>query len=147
VHDVSKALTQEQRRFIRDADYLVCCLPIELEVELCLRPTIFPVIERPELSAPHGSFCKRRSSDADVDARRLTHDAALLRNCLGVGDDTARNETLPAFSLANTKIMSPLAISLPPYIVFCAMNLNVFARESTTSALIANATSVLTFGP
>src|SRR5262249_37336773 len=44
----------------------------------------------------------------------------------------------PSFSLAKTKIASPLAMRLPPYIVFCALNANVFARGSTTAALIAN---------
>ena len=44
----------------------------------------------------------------------------------------------PSFSLAKTKIVSPLAMCLPPYIVFCALNANVFARGSLTSALIAN---------
>ena len=45
----------------------------------------------------------------------------------------------PSFSLANTKTVSPAAICLPPYIVFCAVNANVFARGSQTPALIANA--------
>src|SRR5882724_662301 len=44
----------------------------------------------------------------------------------------------PSFSLANTKTVSPSAICLPPYIVFCAVNVSVFARGSQTSALIAN---------
>ena len=44
----------------------------------------------------------------------------------------------PSFSLAKTKIVSPLAIRLPPYIVFCALNANVSVRGSLTSALIAN---------
>src|SRR5580658_4955761 len=45
----------------------------------------------------------------------------------------------PSFSLENTKTVSPSAISLPPYIVFWAANEKVFARGSTTSALIAYA--------
>ena len=40
--------------------------------------------------------------------------------------------------LAITKIASPLAMRLPPYIVFCTLNVNVLARGSRTSALIAN---------
>jgi hypothetical protein len=43
----------------------------------------------------------------------------------------------PSFSLAKTKIVSPLAMCLPPYIVFCALNVNVSADGSLTSALIA----------
>src|ERR1043166_8589879 len=45
----------------------------------------------------------------------------------------------PSFSLANTKTVSPSAMCLPPYMVFCAVNANVFSRGSETSALIANA--------
>src|SRR5207237_734263 len=44
----------------------------------------------------------------------------------------------PSFSLAKTKIVSPLAMCLPPYIVFCALNANVSTHGSLTSALIAN---------
>src|ERR1700722_1184549 len=44
----------------------------------------------------------------------------------------------PSFSLANTKTVSPSVISLPPYIVLCAVNANVRARGSITSALTAN---------
>src|SRR5439155_13692182 len=43
-----------------------------------------------------------------------------------------------SFSLAKTKIVSPLAMCLPLYIVFCALNANVSAHGSLTSALIAN---------
>src|SRR5215468_8691790 len=44
----------------------------------------------------------------------------------------------PSFSLAKTKIESPLAMCLPPYIVFCALNANVCACGLLTLALIAN---------
>src|SRR5205807_4153145 len=44
----------------------------------------------------------------------------------------------PSFSLAKTKIISPLAMSLPAYIVFCALNTNVSTQGSLISALIAN---------
>lgn len=53
----------------------------------------------------------------------------------------------PSFSLANTKIVSPSAMCLPPYIVFCAMNASVFARGSRTSALIANVMRFSTNAP
>jgi len=45
---------------------------------------------------------------------------------------------LLSFSLAKTKIVSPLATCLPPYIVFCALKANVSAHGLLTSALIAN---------
>src|SRR5262249_12915463 len=44
----------------------------------------------------------------------------------------------PSFSLAKTKILSPFAMYLPPYIVFCSLNANVSACGLLTSALIAN---------
>ena len=44
----------------------------------------------------------------------------------------------PSFSLAKTKITSPLAICLPPYIVFWFPNANTSACGSMTSVLIAN---------
>src|SRR5215475_2426854 len=44
----------------------------------------------------------------------------------------------PSFSLAKMKIVSPLAMCLPPYIVFCSLNTNVSDLGSRTSALIAN---------
>ena len=43
----------------------------------------------------------------------------------------------PSFSLAKTKTVSPSAICLPPYIVFCARKTNVSDPGSFTSALIA----------
>jgi hypothetical protein len=45
----------------------------------------------------------------------------------------------PSFSLANTNSVSPSAMYLPPYIVFCAANVNVFALGSPIAALMANA--------
>src|SRR5262249_17129402 len=47
------------------------------------------------------------------------------------------------FSLANRKIVSPAAMCLPPYMVFCAENANVFARASAIAALIAYVMLVL----
>ncbi len=38
----------------------------------------------------------------------------------------------PSFSLAKMKMVSPLAIRLPAYIVFCALKANVSARGSPT---------------
>ena len=36
----------------------------------------------------------------------------------------------PSFSLAKTKIRSPFAMCLPPYMVFCALNAKVSALGS-----------------
>jgi hypothetical protein len=48
----------------------------------------------------------------------------------------------PSFSLENTKIASPSAMCLPPYIVFWALNTNVLADESLIAALITNVVAV-----
>src|SRR5579862_6671594 len=92
-----------------------------------------------ELAAPQCPLRKRRSSDSDARARRLARDAALPCDCLSVGDDTARRPWPPSFSLAKTQTVSPSAISLLPYIGLYAMNPNVLARRSATSALTAKA--------
>src|SRR5580692_8255377 len=44
----------------------------------------------------------------------------------------------PSFSLAKMKIVSPAAISLPPYIVLHALKVKFLSRGSSTAALIAN---------
>jgi hypothetical protein len=49
---------------------------------------------------------------------------------IGLADVTtplAMRPDPPSFSLAKTKMVSPMAMCLPPYIVFCASNLNVLA--------------------
>jgi hypothetical protein len=52
----------------------------------------------------------------------------------------AMNPGPPSFSLAKMKIVSPLAMCLPPYIVFCALNSNLSADGSSICALIAKIT-------
>src|SRR5262247_89001 len=53
----------------------------------------------------------------------------------------------PSFSLAKTKIVSPVAIRLPPYMVFCALNVNDVARGSRTAALIAKLMRLVSHRP
>src|SRR5215831_20859043 len=60
---------------------------------------------------------------------------------IGVAEVTRPRATRPgppSFSLAKTKIVSPVLMYLPLYIVFCALNANVSARGSLTSTLMAN---------
>jgi hypothetical protein len=114
------------------------CLPIKLEIEFGPRATIIPVGEMLDLAAPQWSLRKRRSSDRDAHSR-LARDVPLLCDCFSVSDDTASNEALAALVLTREQeIRVTLGISLPPYIVLCAVNANVRARGSTTFALIAN---------
>src|ERR1700730_248093 len=94
-----EALAEERRRIIRDADDLICCLPIKFEIEFSPRPTVIPVGEMVELAASQWSLRKRRSSDRDAHSRRLARDAPLLCDWFGVRDDTARNEALAALLL------------------------------------------------
>jgi hypothetical protein len=58
----------------------------------------------------------------------LADGTALYRDCLRGCNNAASDESLPAFILARedeTGLQS--AMLLPPYIVFCAVNVNDFA--------------------
>ena len=81
-------------------------------------------------------FRQRGASDGDARVRCLPRDTPFLGNRFSGSDNAARDEVLPSFSLAKTKMILPLAMCLPPYIVFAA-NVNVFALGSLGSALIA----------
>ena len=143
-HARLEEFAEERRRFIRDTDDLIRCLTIEFEIELGPGLAVIPVGEMFELAPPQRPLGERCAFDGDAHTRRLPADAALLRDRFGGGDNAARDEALPALILApNTKTVSPSAIRLPPYIVFCAANANVLARGSQTSALIANAMLLL----
>ncbi len=115
---------EERRRLIRDADDLVRCLAIEFEIELGPPLAVIPV----------GRLMVRLTRGVCLMMPRFFAIASA-----DVTTPRAMRPCPPSFSLANTKTVSPSAICLPPYIVFCADNANVFARESQISALIANA--------
>ena len=95
-----KESAEEYRRFIRDGNDFVRCLAIEFEIEFGLGPTIVPVAKTFQLIAPEASLGQRSASNRDADPRRLSSDAALLRDRFGRSDDAVRNETWPAFVLA-----------------------------------------------
>src|SRR5437870_748921 len=95
-----KESAKERRRFIRDADDLVCCLTIEFEIVLGLGSTVVPVGKKLELAPPKAPLRERGASDGDAHARRLPGDPAFLCDRFGRGDDPARDETRPAFVLA-----------------------------------------------
>src|ERR1700734_2599510 len=95
----SEATHKERRRSIGNTDDLVCCLPIEFEVELSPCLAVIPIGEMLELAAPHRPAREGRSFDRDAHARRLACHAALLRTGLGVNDDATCNETLAALVL------------------------------------------------
>jgi len=134
-----KEPAEELRRFIRDADKLVRCLTIEFEIELGLGSAVVPVGKKLELAPPQAPLRERGASDGDAHAWYLPGDPAFFGDRFGRGDHAARDEPgPPSFSLAKTKIVSPLAMCLPPYIVFCALNAKVSPHGSLTSALIAN---------
>src|SRR5437870_3007996 len=95
-----KESAKERRRFIRDADDLVCCLTVEFEIELGLGSTVVPVGKKFELAPPQAPLRDRGASDGDAHARRLPGDPAFPCDRFGRGDDAARDETWPAFVLA-----------------------------------------------
>jgi hypothetical protein len=131
---------EKRRSFIRDADDFVRCLAIELEIELGFRLAIIPVGKLFEFAPPQYPLRKSGAFDGDANAGRFTGASVFLRDCLGGSNRTTRDQASPpSFSLAKTNTVSPLAICLSPYIVFCAVNTKVFARRSRTSILIANA--------
>ena len=138
-HSLEESI-EKLRDFIRDADDFVRCLAIEFEIKLGFRLAIIPLGKFFEFAPPQWPLRRSGEFDDDANARRLTGDSAFLRDCLAkVTAPRAMRPRPPSFSLAKTNTVSPLAICLPPYIVFCAVKTNVFARGSRTSALIANA--------
>jgi hypothetical protein len=135
---------EERRRFIRDADDLVRCLTIEFEIELGSGLAVIPVGEMFELAPPQRPL--RERGGLMVRLTRGVCRAIPRFFAIALAEVTtprAMRPCPPSFSLANTKTVSPSAICLPPNIVFCAVNANVFARGSQTSALIANAMHLL----
>ena len=122
---------EERRRFIRDADDLVRCLTIEFEIELGPGSAVIPVGEMFEIAPPQRPLRERGASDGEAHTRRLPRDAGFFAIASAeVTTPRAMRPWPPSFSLANTNTVSPSAICLPPYIVFCAVNANVFARGS-----------------
>ncbi len=89
---------EEFRCFIGDADDLVCCLTIELEIELGLGSAVVPVGKTFELAPTEALFRRRSPSDGDAHAWRLPPDTALLRDRFSRSDDAPRYETRAAFS-------------------------------------------------
>ena len=121
-----KEPAEERCCFIRDADNLVRCLTIEFEVELGLGSTVVPVGKKSELAPPQAPLGARRASDGMLTrgvCRAIPRFFAIA--LAEVTTPLATRPGPPSFSLAKTKIASPLAICLPPYIVFCALNANV----------------------
>src|SRR6516164_6746161 len=95
-----KESAQECCRFIRDANDFVRCLAIEFEIEFGFGAIVVPVAKTFQLAAPEAPLGERGASNSDADPGRLPGDAAFFRDRFGRSDDTARNETLPAFILA-----------------------------------------------
>lgn len=85
--------TEERPRLIQDADDLVRCLTIELEVWFGLGSRVVPVGKAFELAPPEATLRERDASDRDAYARRSAGDPACLCDRFGRGDDTARDET------------------------------------------------------
>src|SRR5262245_45281267 len=94
-----KKSAKECRCFIRDANDLVGCLPVEFEIELRLGATIVPVAETLELVAPEAPRRECAACNGDTHARRLSGEPALLWDRFGRGDNAACEETRPAFVL------------------------------------------------
>jgi hypothetical protein len=134
----SEELLEESGGFIRDAHDLVRGLAVEPEIELGLRSTVVPVVEALEFAAPQAAI---------GDAVRLTVmlTRGVCRSMPGFRGVASAAVTMPrairpgppSFSLAKTKMTSPLAMRLPPYMVFCPLNANAFAARALISVLMA----------
>ena len=134
----SKESGEKCCRFLRDTDDLVRCLTIEFEIELGLGSTVVPAGKSLSPLRPSRRFARAVSLTVML-TRGVCR--AIPRFCeIALAEVTtplAMRPGPPSFSLAKTKIVSPLAMCLPPYMVFCARNAKVFAHGSLTSALIA----------
>jgi hypothetical protein len=95
-----KESAEERCRFIRDADDLIRCLTIEFEIELGLGSTVVPIGKGFQLAPSKATLGERGGSDGNAHARRLPGDPAFLCYRFGRGNDSACNETWPAFVLA-----------------------------------------------
>ena len=91
---------EECRRLIGDADDLVRCLTIELEVELGLGSAVTPVRKTFELAPSQAPPRDRNAPDCDAHPRRLPGDPASLCDRFGRSDYAARDKTRSAFVLA-----------------------------------------------
>jgi hypothetical protein len=114
-----KESAQECGRFIRDANDFVRCLAIEFEIEFGFGPIVVPVAKTFQLAAPEAPLGERSASNSDANPRRLPGDPRFFAIALAeVTTPLAMRPGPPSFSLAKTKIISPLAMCFPPYIVF-----------------------------
>jgi len=113
-----KESAEERRRLIRDPGDLVRCLTIKFEIELGLGSTVVPVAKKFELAPAQALPRERDTSDGTL-TRGVCR--AILRffviTLAEVMTPLAMRPGPPPFSLAKTKIRSPLAMRLPPYIV------------------------------
>jgi hypothetical protein len=135
-----EASIEKSRRFFRYADDLVRCLAVKFEVDLGFRPAVIPVGKLFEFAAPQWPHARavRLTAMLTRGVCRATPRFFAIASA-EVTTPRAMRPCPPSFSLAKTNTVSPLAMCLPPYIVFCAANTNVLARRSRTSVLIANA--------
>jgi hypothetical protein len=117
-----KESAEERRRFFRDAGDLVRCLTIEFEIELGFGSAVVPIGKTFEFGPPERLFRERGASDGDAHAWRLPRNPVFFAIVSAeVTTPLAMRPDPPSFSLAKRKMVSPLAMCLPPYIVFCAL--------------------------
>ena len=92
---------QEGCRLFRNTADLVCGLPIELEVQLCLWASIVPRIEGLELAASEPALGIGGSFDGDTDPWRLALDADPSWGGFGPGYDATGNKARAALVFAS----------------------------------------------
>ena len=94
-----KESAQECCRFIRDANDLIRCLAIKLEIEFRLGAILVPVAKMFQLAAPEAPLGQPGTFNSDANPRRLPDEPWFLRNRFCRSNNAARNETGPTFVL------------------------------------------------
>jgi hypothetical protein len=98
-----KEFAEKHRRVSSDADELVRCLTIELEVELGCGLAVIPVCKWFEFGPTERPLRECNTPDGDTYTRCLSFDAGLLRDRFGGRDNATRDKTssvVSAFVLA-----------------------------------------------
>ena len=137
-------VSEERCRLGGNSHDLVGRLSVKFEIELGFRAAVIPTAPRAQFASPQPALGKR--SPPDVNAHSWCLSLLSRLPCHRVAEVTtpaAISPDPPSFSLAKMKMVSPTAICLPPYIVFCAGKLNVIDRGFVTAALMANASGFI----
>ena len=92
--------SKKRGRILGDANDLVCCLPIELDIELGFGPTVAPGRKGLEFSPAARAAGQRGPPDNDAHSRGLPCDVVQLGHRRAGDNDATCHEALAPFVLA-----------------------------------------------